>query len=308
MEFGIRHSGAHRYVGHQGLSFCELLTLVNNIRSDLIEKNFQTLGDAFQQFVQDMKASDEQTERGDTNDYDLPAGEVGQFLQIAGLAPSTHQEQDAFNAALQDHVEYHNGEISGMPGDLGINGLKRLLQRLREQTARWDREAEIRTAAENSFDMAELQQLQDAYNGLDKDGSGSLDNQEVWHAANILNFGLTKAVFDVIIGQFDQDGLDGLSFREFIVFVRQAMDRVGAFAGNHKIMELHQLSRAEIVHIFGLLGDTPSDLNAVERLSDDEILNALSERLGISRDANLKTRHNIRTFQDLCSYVLELTP
>merc|ERR1712113_589943 len=96
--------------------------------------------------------------------------------------------------------------------------------------------------------------------------AGYLDKEQMWKATSMLDEGITRVVFDEIFNKLDHNREQGFAFREFIVFLRSVMDCVGASAGNHKITELYQLSRSEIMHVMGILGVT---LEMVEHLNDD---------------------------------------
>jgi Ca2+-binding EF-hand superfamily protein len=57
---------------------------------------------------------------------------------------------------------------------------------------------------------------------FDKDNSGTLSKKEFGDALKDLRFGLSEVELDLLFAEFDQDGSDKLTYKEFIKKMRRA--------------------------------------------------------------------------------------
>jgi Ca2+-binding EF-hand superfamily protein len=64
--------------------------------------------------------------------------------------------------------------------------------------------------------------LMNCFKRFDKDNSGTLSKKEFGDALKDLRFGLSEVELDLLFAEFDQDGSDKLTYKEFIKKMRRA--------------------------------------------------------------------------------------
>jgi len=269
-----------RKVGEGGIDFCDLLTLIEQIRCDLECDAFDHLRETFDEYA-GISGS-------------IPGRSFIEFLRLADLAPQTRAEQDACNFGLQDGLIVS----ATLDGTFDFVEVRRTLQRTREHLSRMKRADEVKTALENGFQVLELDELHSAFETLDDDGSGCLDVDEAWEAVCLLNVKISRIVFDAVYTRMDEDGSGSLDFLEFLKLLRLVRDREGVFADNRPIATLADLTRSEMLHLLTYFHINQN--GEAEAFKDSVLLRKVIECMGVDADVTLNTRWGMCSFQDLC--------
>jgi len=279
-DFGLHGVIDKRKYGEGAIDFCDLLTLIEQIRCDLECDAFDHLRETFDEYA-GISGS-------------IPGRSFIEFLRLADLAPQTRAEQDACNFGLQDGLIVS----ATFDGTFDFMEVRRTLQRTREHLSRMKRADEVKTALENGFKVLELDELHSAFETLDDDGSGTLDVDEAWEAVCLLKVKISRIVFDAVYTRMDEDGSGSLDFLEFLKLLRLVRDREGVFADNRPIATLADLTRSEMLHLLTYFHINQN--GEAEAFKDSVLLRKVVECMGVDADVSLNKRWGMCSFQDLC--------
>jgi hypothetical protein len=128
---------------------------------------------------------------------------------------------------------------------------------------------------------AERKQLRKLFEGIDEDGSGLLDRDEVYELAEKLGATLSTAELDDAMAEMDEDGSGEVDFEEFAEWFRMAKERGGTRwvdALNDKLGEYQKETEAFIATLND--GNTDGALGNLNQL--------LSELPGKEESAELR--------------------
>ena len=82
--------------------------------------------------------------------------------------------------------------------------------------ARTKKETKIFTFLTNKTKTKKRRSMRTVFRSMDKDGSGSLDPEELRNVFLIAGFNVTDTVFAEVLETFDEDGDGEINFQEFL--------------------------------------------------------------------------------------------
>lgn len=155
--------------------------------------------------------------------YDLDqSGELGSaeiiyILEDFDLLPKTREEQDEIKAILAEI------DIDGS-GNLGFDEFQMLMQRVRQQLQRLQRDQERECSASLGFNDDQMRDFRKAFETLDPDGSGSLTIGDVRQVMRLLHQNISSDELRDIFEQLDEDVSGEMEFCEFLHFMKLVED------------------------------------------------------------------------------------
>ena len=117
------------------------------------------------------------------------------------------------------------------------------------------------------FSDEQIEEIREAFNLFDSDGSGSIDYKELKAAMRALGFETKKEELQKIIAEIDADGSGEIEFPEFM---QMMTGKMGAIDSYEEIMKLFKrfdakdkgfIDFADVKHIAKELGENMSDVD-----------------------------------------------
>jgi len=299
VEFGIETPDhIEAFSDGQTLTFQDFLMYTDKVRRVAESASFDCLLLPFQRLVSTVaapsRAKAETTSSSICERPDLPIdGSVLTHLMKL-WEPKSPQETLALEEASTEHLTYQIFTTDG----LSFRDVQRILQRTKERLAGMKHMGEVAWAKQHGFMEEELVELHDAFTTIDKDANGVLDLDEVWEAVTFMDLSLSWNVSNAIFNQLVEKGKGGLTFPDFLKFLKLAKDRKAILAENRVIRSLKELCRIELLH---LLEDIFGVTDASQE-TDMMLCRTLSGLTGIDELAPLKSVIGVQTYQDLFTH------
>ena len=117
------------------------------------------------------------------------------------------------------------------------------------------------------FSDEQIEEIREAFNLFDSDGSGSIDYKELKAAMRALGFDVRKDELQKVIAEIDADGSGEIEFPEFM---QMMTGKMGAIDSYEEIMKLFKrfdakdkgfIDFADVKHIAKELGENMSDVD-----------------------------------------------
>jgi centrin-1 len=87
------------------------------------------------------------------------------------------------------------------------------------------------------FTEAQIEEIRDAFNLFDSDGSGSIDYKELKAAMKAIGFDTKKEELEKVIAEIDADGSGEIEFPEFMQMMTGKMGEIDNDAGIEKLFQ-----------------------------------------------------------------------
>lgn len=125
----------------------------------------------------------------------------------------------------------------------------------------------------------EIEEIREAFNLFDTDGSGTIDPKELKSAMQSLGFEAKNATIYQMIGDIDKDGSGSIDFEEFLDMMTAKMSDKDSRADIRKVFNLFdddktgQITLKNLKRVARELGETMSEaelLEMIERADTDE--------------------------------------
>ena len=136
-----------------------------------------------------------------------------------------------------------------------------------------------RTYERPGLSKEEIEEIREAFNLFDTDGSGSIDPRELKSAMQSLGFEAKNATIYQMIGDIDKDGSGSIDFEEFLDMMTAKMSDKDSKADIQKVFNLFDDDKSGKITLKNLkrvakeLGETMSDAELtemIERADTDE--------------------------------------
>lgn len=191
------------------LSFRQFMHLLDRMRGWWERKRFQEMKEAF--------AKQDKEGRGCLN-----MTEVNVLVGDLGLVARSKEHQEILKTALIQVDEEGSGEVP-------FDEFQVLVQRITERMAAVQSKREREAGAEAGFNAQEVVELRDAFHMLSADGPKILRIEELRRAVDLTRSKTRRAVdsdeLHELLQRFDAGKVGGLSFEQFVRFMRAVLDR-----------------------------------------------------------------------------------
>merc|ERR1712032_512864 len=157
-------------------------------------------------------------DKNQSGSLDMP--EVCSILCDLSLQPRSIREQEGI-AEMLDEIDRDGS------GTLEFDELMVMVQRISEKLQQLQRAAENLRGEELHFSKPQIKELRKAFVTLDVDDSGYLSIDEVERALQWMEWRFSDQKLHAILKEVEQDGDVGLSFLEFLEFLRKIEDLRG---------------------------------------------------------------------------------
>ena len=142
----------------------------------------------------------------------------------------------------------------------------------------------------------EVKKVKGLFGLYDRDGSGTIDRQEMAHIYKDLKFHSKEAI-DEIFDEIDTDGSGDIDFGEFVNFYRKLLNRKDSKKGKAEIEQRRTIfatfetkTLMDIAHDVGLVDDRTS----LSKLQREELIDALANTMSIPIPTRKKSRRKKR--------------
>jgi len=208
----------------------------------------------------------------------LDIGQVERALNATGLTGKSREEQDLANKHIYECDTDADGQISFVD-------FQELCQRVVESVFSYVTENNVLFAATLGIDRATLAEYQAAYDQFDRDGSGTLDLDEVKIILGQLMIHPPTA--QELTSLYETIGMqvgDAMDFQKYLQLMHVASTGRGMFSRevSFTIRSVHPAKLREILRLF------PFSQGYLRDFSDIELAEAVSNCLGIGIDVNMR--------------------
>jgi len=147
----------------------------------------------------------------------LDMREICRVLAALGVQPRTPREQEEI-AQLMEEVDADGS------GQISIEELLTMVQRIDEQFMRLQREEENKVAEALQFSRKQANALRHVFEAMDRDGDCVIRASELGRAMQVMGYSLSPYKLKRLLQQADSDTSGALSFPEFLGLMRRIMD------------------------------------------------------------------------------------
>jgi len=230
-EFGLQPRVVRGQPSEEGLTFAEFLDLVLDARSEAEAECRSDLAEAFESFAAALRSVSETPAAAAwaPRPATIPTRDVCNFLSCVGLGPETHEELQALAHAVEDQLRQG---MSDAVGSMNFGGVRRVLQRAHEQTARLARRRMIQRAAADGFEESTLAELEQALHRVGTSRCGELNSDDFWRVASMLTVEIPREILEAACEQLGLSGSDTLELDEFWLLMRCAYSQARALMVN----------------------------------------------------------------------------
>eukprot|EP00930_Biecheleria_cincta_P053663 TRINITY_DN3926_c0_g3_i1.p1 TRINITY_DN3926_c0_g3~~TRINITY_DN3926_c0_g3_i1.p1 ORF type:complete len:913 (-),score=190.66 TRINITY_DN3926_c0_g3_i1:266-3004(-) len=186
----------------RSLRFVDFVRLIKNLREMEMEEKSDAIQTLFNQYDKD-------------NSGDLSTKEICAILIDLDFQPRSLSEQGAMSQLIDE------ADADGS-GQLNVQELLFLVQRISERMVQLRREEEYKSAKALNFTLGDINEFRRAFDSFDVSGDGYLSVSEVWSALSILRWKVNDAKFARMMEEADEDGSGQLDFIEFLTLLRKA--------------------------------------------------------------------------------------
>mmetsp|Transcript_21844 Transcript_21844/g.49763 ORF Transcript_21844/g.49763 Transcript_21844/m.49763 type:complete len:826 (-) Transcript_21844:68-2545(-) len=184
----------------KNFNFRWLLSYIHMLRKCQMETRDAEVNRLFQRYDHDHSG-------------ELDMREVNNILMDVNLQPRTPQEQQGIAQLIEEVDEDGSGQLS-------INELEFMVQRIEEKFHAIERSNEYRIAAGLHFTKAQVDELRRAFYDLDHTGSGHLGSNEIVYFISIMTkIRMSDMKARDLLRRFDVDRNGMLDFGEFITLL-----------------------------------------------------------------------------------------
>ncbi|CAE7454829.1 CML12 [Symbiodinium natans] len=188
------------------LSFPRFLSVVKHLRSLGMDEKLEVVESLFNQYDRDQSGK-------------LTIKDVCQILMDLEIKPRTVLEQEH----MAQLIEEADSEGSGQ---LNVNELLLLVQRINERVAELDRMEILKKAQALNFTTKQASTLWETFEELDEEHEGLVPINQVEQALSVMRWQLPGARLQRYANEIDVDGNGHLDFLEFLHLMRRVLDDV----------------------------------------------------------------------------------
>lgn len=187
-------------LGKQGdtpaLTFQWFLIFVKTLRKKNADSQRENVTQLFQQYDKDKSGS-------------LDMKEVCKMIHDLDLQPRTPQEQEA----IAELLEASDADGSGT---FTLDELSHMMVRIQERRAQILRDGENARAEALNLTRHQKYELRRAFETLDLDGGGTLEQGEIVKAVQMMQWKVTESKISSLLLEVDEDGTGTIDFIEFM--------------------------------------------------------------------------------------------